>query len=137
MDTQYEDEKYVFELVHHRVKFIFWGIRNLFYRWTGQKYHRRCNQKVPGNGWPSSATLHPCWQCYDIRKVTAFFIILNSDSDLQKLIFVTLKDKESMFLKEMKKYSIPKALLTDLYMYQRTIGSQNTMLGIGLTAYFS
>ena len=57
---------------------------------------------------------------------------MNSDSDLQKLIFVTLKDKESMFLKEMKKYSIPKALLTDLYMYQRTIASQNTMLGIGL-----
>ena len=60
-----------------------------------------------------------------------------SDSDLHKLIFVTLKDKESMFLKEMKKYSIPKALLTDLYMYQRTIASQNTMLGIGLyTACF-
>ena len=42
-----------------------------------------------------------------------------------------MKDKESMFLKEMKKYSIPKALLTDLYMYQRTIASQNTMLGNG------
>ena len=47
------------------------------------------------------------------------------------IFFITLKDKESMFLKEMKKYSIPKALLTDLYMYRRTIASQNTMLGNG------
>ena len=48
-------------------------------------------------------------------------------------IFTTMKDKESMCLKEMKKYSIPKALLTDLYMYRRTIASQNTMLGIGFS----
>ena len=131
MDTQCKDEKYVFELVYDRIKFIFWGVRNIFYRWTWQKYYRRCNSKVPGNGWSSSATLYPCWQCHDIRTVTIFLVILNFRSwFLQN--FVTLKDKESMFLKEMKRYSIPRALLTDLYMYQRTIASQNTMLGIGL-----